>query len=155
DLYAVRDLRSPWGKEDCRGRLNFSFSDLLAAMALSELSLAEKFISRRREIGACYTSAVLRGKNHHLAPDENMQINFYCYPVLFASPVPEVISLFKKYKIEVRRPLPLPVYTLLKLPDEDFPLARNIWMKLAAVPIYPSLLKTEVETVSRLLQRIK
>ncbi|HMB01379.1 MAG TPA: DegT/DnrJ/EryC1/StrS aminotransferase family protein [Spirochaetota bacterium] len=151
----LRDMRSSRGKDDIKGRLDFSISDLQSAMAVSELSLLPKFLKRRSEIGRHYQDCILKSNNIFWSFRDDVAFNFFAFPIQVNSSLKIVMEMFRKYKIEIKQPVVKPLHSFYGLDDEKFPNTKNLLMKTVCIPIYPVLSKKEIEKIGKLLQTIR
>ena len=154
-LSDIKDLRKYVEQDHLKGRLNFSPTELQASMGLAELSLIEKFLNRRREIGSFYLESVMRGKNKFIHPGEKVRFNYGYFPILIHSSLKIAKEMFKKYGVQVIEPIRRPLYQLLGLSATNFPNTLDRHLKTLAVPIYPRLSKTEIESIEKLLRSIR
>jgi perosamine synthetase len=155
DSEALQDKKSKRVREEIKSRIELGMSDLLAAMGLSELSLVERFLSKRREIAKFYRDCLARGVNVQFAPLPTAELPELFFPVEFSSPKKQALELFKKYKIQAREPYPKALFEYGGHSDEFFPHARRIDLKTLLIPLYPVLRHEEVEEVGKLLANIR
>ena len=158
------------------GQLDFSATELQSAMGIAEISLVDKFISKRKEIAQYYTKCLLQSNHSPLfdtldedEPDKegkenqqekaiffNYQLNYYAYPVRFNTDLSLVKKMFQKYHIEVRS---LAFNTVFQHFAEQnivqyFPYATTLTKHILCIPIYPTLLKKDIELIGKLLKNI-
>ncbi len=155
DAETLQDRKSKKIREDITGRIDLGMSDLLAAMGLSELSLVERFIVKRKEIAKFYRDCLARGVNLQFTPLSNAELPELYFPVEFTSPKKQAMELFKKYKIQIREPYPKALFEYGGHTDEKFPNARRVDLKTLLIPLYPVLKHEEVEAVGKLLANIR
>ena len=150
-----------------RGRLDFSLTDLQAAMGLSELSLIDKFLVRRREIGTYYEKNLLHSRNHFYPMAKNFFYNYYSFVLRVETSLPVCLEFFKKHRIEVHKTfLNKALYYLeeakgeKKIPIkwdqlmEMFPRAGAFELKCLSIPIYPTLKKDDMKLIGRTLSHL-
>ena len=155
DHLEIKDLRAYKGQKELKGRLYFSTTDLLSALGLSEISLIDKFLARRREIGNFYLSFILKSRNQFLFPEEKVELNYNYFPIRIHSSLKIARELLKQHGVEAMRPLEELPHRLLGLPDDDFPNAVDIYLKTLALPLYPILKKKEIEMIGKLIAHIE
>lgn len=167
DIKKIRKISDYRFNSLAEGQLDFSITSIQAALGLSELSLVEKFLKRREEIGNFYCENIKRGENKFFPIPSNCSINYYSLPISFNN-ISLAKELFKKYKVEVFSPLLQTVYHLLlkrseliteidkeKNNIEKFSNSKKLFLELLSIPLYPSLKKKELELIGNLLKSIR
>jgi len=148
--------------------------DMNAALGLTQIKEIEKFISRRAEIAAVYTRAIMRGRHHAPVQPGEAESVYLTFPVLVEGSVGDVTAYAKKKGVEAahvfsgsvldrygrsaheesapadarpegERSSPPPVS------EADHPVARSLLLRCLHFPLYPSLTSKEVATVERVL----
>ena len=133
--------------------LEFKLNDLNAALALSELSLIDKFINRRKEIADYYTHCV--EKSHH-SPWEfskNIFYNHSFFPFFSSKRLSSMKSIFAKHGVEVRSITEGTIYET-HLNEMEQKKLKNISRSkhnIVLVPLYPTLRKEEIERIGNLI----
>jgi dTDP-4-amino-4,6-dideoxygalactose transaminase len=123
-------------------------TDFQAAMGIHQLSKIQAFIRRRREIAKIYYDSI-KFTNHKTPYHYSDEFVFQSFPIIFDSPADKVESYWKKNKIEVLRPIQVPLHRYLKYKPMDYPNSERLSNKLYSLPIYPTLSKKEIERVSK------
>ena len=104
NILEIRDLKKYEDQAELKGRIDFSFTDLQAALGISELSLIDKFLARRQEIADFYQNACQKGKNRYIPASDKAKANHEFFPLQISSSLKISKELFKKYKVEIRSP---------------------------------------------------
>lgn len=155
--------------------------DMNAALGLTQMKELPKFIERRMEISAYFQKAISPGAHKSLYQRGDAENLCYAFPVVLETGVASVIDYAKKNKVVVRQAfgdsilahlIRLQAAEELKLdtpqaaesqgapkapalPDlNSFPIARDLARRCVLFPIYPTLSRQEVETVSRVLSTL-
>ena len=142
--------------KDCRDintkSLNISYdcglTDFQSAMGIHQLSKIQAFIRRRREIAKTYYDSI-KFTNHKTLYHYSDEFIFQSFPIIFDAPSDKVEAYWKKNKIEVQRPIQVPLHKYLKYRPMDYPNSDRLSNKLFSLPIYPTLTKKEIERVSK------
>jgi dTDP-4-amino-4,6-dideoxygalactose transaminase len=124
--------------------------DLNAAMGISQLDSLKKRIATRQTIGQIYEHAVTKSRNTLIASSKEKRI-YAAFPVSIKSGLKNAFEYFKKSRIEIKQPLEMPLHHILHMPREKFPNTESFFLKTACVPIYSTLLKSDVDLISKLL----
>ena len=139
---------------DCRGlndsslSYEYSMTDFQSAMGLSQLKNLQDFIRRRREIAGIYYNA-LRITPHKTPLQYSDTGAYQSFPVIFSGPSDRVTRHFKKAGVTIFRPVPVPLHSMLGIKGLDFPNSERMSKKLYILPMYPSLTKKDIESVSK------
>jgi len=155
--------------------------DMNAALGLTQMKELPKFIERRMEISAYFQKAIAPGAHKSLQQRGDAENLCYAFPVVLETGVGSVIDYAKKNKVVVQPAFGDSILThLIRLraadevqanevqvenaedaqhafltPDPDsFPVARDLARRCVLFPIYPTLSRQEVETVSRVLSTL-
>lgn len=154
-LKQLKRCAEPGTSENAEPAFDAGLTDMQAAMGISELSFYQKFLNKRREIGRIYQENADRSKNRFFSPPENVEYNFFAFPLIISSSLKIAREFFKKYEIEARRPFEKPLYEYLGETDENFPVLRKYHMKTLLPPLYPSLTKEQIERIASLIKNIR
>lgn len=139
---AVRDLKQYDRRPLDRARYNLKFTDLQAAVGRAQLRRLDAFIRRRREIAACYRSAL----GPPLGGEKDPEGRIYFRYVLDAGTGAEaLIRRAARAGIACERPVHTPLHRLMGL--SGFPATEDAWRRSVSIPIYPALTDPEVERV--------
>ncbi|MFW5693617.1 MAG: DegT/DnrJ/EryC1/StrS family aminotransferase [Alkalispirochaeta sp.] len=132
-----------------------SLPDMNAAMALTQMRQLEKFIERRRELVSRFLRTIQRGR--HTLPLQGGEGDavFPALPVLVESSPRDVEQYARTHGVSAGRAFPETALTLLSDADHDvtrtFPNALSLAGRMVLFPLYPTLGKTEQETIERIL----
>lgn len=154
----LRDLRYYDKKDDFTLRFNMFPTDLQAAIGLAELKNLPQMIRIREAIAEIYNTALMQTdaatkRTFH----EGEVTNNYRYVIELegAQTVTEAVDMFARHEIEAARPVYKPLYNYFDLPREEYPNAEKAYLSAISVPIYPSLLRKDVDTIEKLIRRIR
>ena len=130
-------------------------ADLNASLALAQVREIESFIDARRQIAAAFARSVARTRHKALAQGEDGENVHYSFPVMLASGMRDVRQYARKKGVETA-----PGYagSLLAEGGEeeqvqggDHPAARSALMRCLLFPLYPTLGRTRIDTVAKVL----
>ncbi len=125
--------------------------DLNAAMGISQDETLNHRLSLRSQIGKIYIESLKRSNGASLIMEENDQRFYSDFPALFKSSLKETIKYFRKNDIEVIRPYEFPLHQYLQLNKSDFPNTEYLYLNTLLIPIHSSLLKKEVDLISKVV----
>ena len=151
-----------------QGRLNFSLTDLQSAVGLSELSLIEKFLARRQEIGTYYQKCLLHSRNRFFYVAKDFFYNYHTFVLKVETSLPICLEFFKKNRIEIKKIFSNKAfsYHMKKTKEgknslfskaeliEMFPRASAFELKCLSIPIYPALKKEDVKLIGATLNNL-
>jgi dTDP-4-amino-4,6-dideoxygalactose transaminase len=130
-------------------------ADLNASLALAQLREIEKFIDARRQIAAAFARGVARTRHKALVQGQEGENVHYSFPVMLASGMKDVRQYARKKGVETA---PGHHESLLAQGGDgeapgarEWPAARSALMRCLLFPLYPSLGKTRVDAVARVL----
>ncbi|MBN2039546.1 MAG: DegT/DnrJ/EryC1/StrS aminotransferase family protein [Spirochaetes bacterium] len=127
---------------------DYCLTDFQAAMGIHQLNRLQAFIKRRKDIAKLYYDS-MKFSNHKLFYHFSEEFLYQSFPVIFDSPLDKVESYWKKAKIEISRPVSIPLHKYLNLKPMDYPNSERLSNKLFSLPIYPGLTKKEIEKISK------
>ncbi|MDP2862768.1 MAG: DegT/DnrJ/EryC1/StrS aminotransferase family protein [Desulfobacterales bacterium] len=150
-LGKIRDLRDYDEKDDGRLRYNYKLTDLQAALGLAQLRKLPALIGRRRAIAGRYHEFF---QEHLLSmpvcPSDREHI-YYRY-IIRTERLLKLLDAGRDAGIAYRRPVFKPLHHYLKM--TGYPQTDAAFLRTVSLPIYPSLLDTEVKTIIHHLQSI-
>ena len=123
---------------------NYHLTNLPAALAASQMSRIDLFISKRKEIAKLY--------DHHFSGIDRIHINFeqrkdscfYRYPVQINMDI-EIVKLKMLEKgIQCGYGVLDGMHQVLRLPAGDYPNTEKLLKSVLSLPIYPTLTNKEV-----------
>jgi len=137
---AVRDYRQFDGRDDDKKRFNFQMTDLQAAIGRVQLKKLPEFLKRRKEIFERYKNAGLPV----LEFSQEKTSSVYYRALLVVERSKELIGFLEEQGIKAI--IPLEDWELLG-DGKLFPSAYGFTQRLVSIPIYPSLLDSEVDHI--------
>lgn len=132
-----------------------SLPDMNAAMALTQMRQLEAFIERRRELASRFLKTIQRGR--HVLPLQggDGEAVFPALPVLVESSPREVEQYARSHGVSAGRAFQDTALSLLSDVEHDvthlFPNALSLAGRMVLFPLYPTLGKSEQETIERIL----
>ena len=132
----------------------YLMSDFNASLGISQLNQIQRSLEIRRNIGQCYDDAVMASGCTLVGRDSAKELSFSSYVVKTQTPISECIHSFKRYGIPVKKGIEKPLHTIMGLGIDGFEYTEEMDNKLVALPIYPGLLKEDIENVVRGIKTI-
>lgn len=147
----VGKIRSYLGGDRSRLMLSSSrFSDMQAALGISQFARLSQFTSRRQYIRDEYMKVIndfsIKGAERNFS---NVPFRF-C--ILTEKPYETLKDSFSQLHITIRRGVDELLHRMMSLDDAHYPVATNLFNKNISIPIYPSLSESEVITVKESLR---
>jgi perosamine synthetase len=143
-LERVRDLRDYDEKDDHRLRYNYKLTDLQAALGLAQIRRLQALIERRRAIARQYDAFL----HEHLLPapvcPPDREHIYYRY-VIRTKQAAELLAAGNSAGIAYRRPVFKPLHHYFGM--TGYPQTETAFREIVSLPIYPSLIDTEIETI--------
>lgn len=154
----IRDIIDYNGRDNYKTRFNYPLTDISAAIGNVQLVKFEKFIERRRKIGARYQDA-LKDKEILFFPNYKKNYsNYYRFVIKFSNQIKrdEVKKHFEKNKISAIIPIKEYelLYNCLGQEKKNFPNAKEMADTCLSIPIYPALKENEVKRIIRILKSL-
>jgi len=125
--------------------------DFNAALGITQIKSVEKFIERRKEIAQIYVRAVMQSRHKTLAQKGEGENVFFSFPVLLDSGMKDVQAYARKKGIDT---VPAYLRTILGiLPEEEkkWPIANSLFLRCLLFPLYPTLSKTSIQQIEKVL----
>ncbi|MCP4137159.1 MAG: DegT/DnrJ/EryC1/StrS aminotransferase family protein [bacterium] len=144
---SMRDMR---GSRPDQLSMDYTMTDIQAAMGISQLSKLKDFIKRRRNIAKVYSDALKITPHKALIPYSE-QFSYQSFPVIFDTPSDKAIKYWKKNGVEIVNPVEFPLHVLMGERGVNFPNTDRLSKKIFTIPLYPTLTKKEIEKISRTL----
>jgi dTDP-4-amino-4,6-dideoxygalactose transaminase len=135
-------------------RVDYLMSDFNASLGISQMSKLTKSIETRRRIGRYYDDAVLGSGGSLVGRDDGKELVYSSYVVKTSTPFEECQRFFKRHGIPVLKGLERPLHSILGENVTEYPLTEELCNSLIALPIYPSLGKEEIETITKSIRAI-
>lgn len=136
--------------------------DMNAALALTQIKEAERFVHRRAEFGRAFEKALMRGNHRTPMQDGESESVRHSFPVVVEGSVADVARYARKKGVETApafRDTVLAKYgrvesgdpSSAEVPEERFPNARSLLLRCVQFPLYPALTSKEAATIERVL----
>ena len=141
---AIRDLRDYDNRDDFHVRFNYKMTDIQAAMGRVQLIRLPLFIQRRREIAARYLDA-FKGLPIDLPnPDNHVFFRF-----VISSDQRDLLQASLRHTgIDAKRPVHHPAHFFFPEASPTlFPGAERAHTRALSIPIYPSLIERDQNSV--------
>jgi dTDP-4-amino-4,6-dideoxygalactose transaminase len=148
-----------WGRaiqafKNDAARVEYLMSDFNASLGISQMNKLKKSVETRRKIGQYYDDAVLGSGGVLIGRDDGKELTYSSYAVKTSTPFEECQRFFKRHGIPVQRGIERPLHTILGEDVREYPLTEEMCNSLVALPIYPSLGKEEIETITKSIRAI-
>ena len=137
-----------------RARLNFSTTDIHAAIGLSELSLIERFIKRRQEITGFYLKALRKSAHQAFSLNQQAEYHFGFFPIKVEGSQKIMIDFFQSYRIGLKAIFETPLFEYESHFQSSLPQASFLQRKTLCLPLYPTLTNEQVEIIGELLLNV-
>ena len=130
------------------------YTDLQAALVMSQWRRLDAFLARRAEIAGRYMRALESAFPQHIVQAMRARDTYHFRFVVSVADVQAAISHAAGRGVAFRLPVaPAGLHSLFHLPG-DFTETENAVAHLLSVPIYPSLTDEEVETVAAVMLEV-
>jgi len=129
------------------GWIDYLMSDFNASLGISQLSKLDKNIATRKKIGDYYDNAVFASNCTLVGREEGKELSYSSYVVKTETPLQECVQFFKKFGIPIRRGIESPLHSFLELDVKHYKNTEEMYAKLIALPIYPTLAREDVENI--------
>jgi dTDP-4-amino-4,6-dideoxygalactose transaminase len=129
---------------------NYRLTDLQAALGISQLSRAEEWLRRRREIAQRYNEAFSGSYVKIIYPKENVYHAYHLYVIQVENRLELYNYLRSKNIFSQVHYIPvhlMPYYRRLGWKKGDFPNAEGYYERCLSLPMYPTLSDEEQEFV--------
>ena len=148
----VKNLRDYDNRDDYILRYNYKMTDIQASLGLSQLSSLEEFVDMRREIAIRYFKE-FKDCNFSLPVwKEGKEHIYYRFVVKAKENVSSYLEKSQEKKVMCRRPVYIPLHVYLNL--SGFPNTNEAWQHAVSIPLYPSLIESEIKRVVALVREI-
>jgi perosamine synthetase len=128
--------------------------DVNASLASAQLKAIEEFITRRRDIAAIFTRALMKGKHRSLAQEGDSENVFYSFPVVLEGGVKEAMKYARSKKVPTKEAFSETTAGMIDFADVLCPNAQALSMRCILFPLYPMLTKDQVEQIARVLSTL-
>ena len=79
---------------------------------------------------------------------ESLELDYSSYVVMTDTPFEDCVKFFKKYGIPVRRGIQSPLHRIAGLDVKDFKHTEEMYRRIVALPVYPTLSSVHVENIA-------
>jgi len=129
-------------------------NDFNASLGISQLTQLKKILDIRRKIGECYDEAVMASGCTLVGRDEGKELSYSSYVVKTESPLIDCMRSFKRYGIPVKRGVEKPLHSYLNLETRKYINTEEMYRKLIALPIYPTLTQEDIGNIVKGIRTI-
>lgn len=130
--------------------------DMNAALGLAQIRSLDNYIARRREVADLFRRSAMRGRHRSLAGPESSVP--FAFPVLLDGAAKDVIGYARKKDVEVVWAFAESVMAIADswnaCTAEVFPNASALLLRCVLFPLYPTLTRSDVERISRVLSTL-
>ena len=128
--------------------------DVNASLASAQLKAIEEFITRRRDIAAVFTRALMKGKHRSLTQEGDSENVFYAFPAILEGGVKEAMKYARSKTVPTKEAFLETTAGMIDLTDVSCPNAQMLSMRCILFPLYPMLTKEQVEQIARVLSTL-
>jgi len=125
--------------------------DFNAALGITQIQSIERFLSKRKDIAHIFSQALLRTRHKPLLQPDEAENVYYSFPILVSSGLKDVQAYCKKQGIETVSAFNHSILGMGLIQGKDFPAAQSLYLRCLLFPLYPSLTKTSVEHMQKVL----
>jgi len=125
--------------------------DFNAALGITQIQSIERFLSKRKDIAQLFSQALLRTRHKLLFQPDEAENVYYSFPILVASGLKEVQAYCKKQGIETVPAFDRSILGMGFEQEKDFPAAQALYLRCLLYPLYPSLTKSSIEHMQKVL----
>lgn len=144
----IRTLKDEISITDCL------MNDFNASLGISQLTQLKKILDIRRKIGECYDEAVMASGCTLVGRDEGKELSYSSYVVKTETPLIDCMRSFKRYGIPVKRGVEKPLHSYLNLETRKYINTEEMYRKLIALPIYPTLTQEDIGNIVKGIRTI-
>lgn len=132
-------------------QLEILLPDFNAALGITQIQSIERFLSKRKDIAQVFSQAILRTRHKPLLQLDEAENVYYSFPILIASGLKDVQAYCKKQGIETTLAFDHSILGAGLTQEKDFPISRALYLRCLLFPLYPSLTKTSIEHLQKVL----
>jgi dTDP-4-amino-4,6-dideoxygalactose transaminase len=151
-IQQIHDLRECDHKPADKPRQNIKWTDLQAALFLSQLRRLKAFNRRREEIAHRYDKALEHLPIH--LPVRMAGRVYWRYVVRCRGNVTSLIRAFERKGVAARRPVERPIHWDLGGRRQNFPGTEQAWSQCLSLPLYPAMQESEIRKVTFAAQEL-
>ena len=126
-------------------------ADMNAALGISQIAALENFARVRREVAALYAQSLLKSRHRSLVSRLDAENVLSSFPVNLADGMKEVRQYALKKSIDTAPAFADAIAAMDDGPGARCNNARSLVLRCVLFPLYPTLGKRDVETVSKVL----
>ncbi len=128
---------------------DYLMSDLNASLGISQLRKLEASREKRRKIGEYFDRAVMTSNCTLIGRDDEQELSYSSYVVRSETPWEDITRFFKRYGIPVKRGIEKPLHQTIGLDVHEFQNTEELYHRVVALPIYPTLSRDSVENIAK------
>jgi len=133
---------------------DYLMSDFNASLGIAQMKKLEGMREKRRKIGGYYDSVVIAADCSLIGRHDGQELSYSSYVVKTHTPLSEIKRFFKGCGIPVRRGIEKPLHHYLDLDPHKFERTEEMYHKVVALPLYPSLSRESIENVAKGIRSI-
>jgi len=126
-------------------------ADMNAALALSQLKDAERFLEKRGELFKLYEQSLIRAHKKSLMSTREARPAYYGCVVVLDSGIKDVRAYAKKKEVDTMLAFERSCVALGLVPEGSCPVAASLANRALAFPLHPRLGKTAAQKVAKVL----
>jgi perosamine synthetase len=126
-------------------------ADMNAALGISQIHDLERFISARREIQAAYAQSLMKSRHKQLIQKGEVDNVLCAFPVALADGMKDARQYAMKKNVETAPAFAEAAVSRDDAADFPCPNARSLMLRCLLFPLYPMLVRRDVETVQKVL----
>jgi dTDP-4-amino-4,6-dideoxygalactose transaminase len=128
--------------------------DMNAALGSMQIAAVEQFILRRRDIAQIYSQALAKSKHKTLFQSGESDNTWFSFPVFLEGGVKEIVQYARRKGVETISAFQDTITARMDFTDLPFPNARALSLRCLLFPLYPTLGKQNITTVSKVLSTL-
>jgi perosamine synthetase len=122
-----------------------SFTDMQAALGISQLSRYAFFLERRRKIAGKYLAGICKISQLLINFEAKARSMYLGVPLRIPGGINKYSHLFAKKGVQITRGINNLNHRFMNANDSDFPTSVDLFNNTISLPIYPSLTDEEIE----------
>ncbi|MBU0467941.1 MAG: DegT/DnrJ/EryC1/StrS family aminotransferase [Candidatus Omnitrophica bacterium] len=146
-LNKIYDLREYDKKKFCKLGFNYKMTDVEAALGLSQMEKLPELINKRKSIAKIFNEAFSNYNVQIPTALPRKEHIFYRYIVNLGKSSAATIRTLNKKGIHCACPIFEPLHKQMNMDPKRFPNSQELYKNTVSLPIYPSLLKQEVDFI--------
>lgn len=126
-------------------KMVFLFTDVQAALGISQLNRYGFFLERRRKIAGKYLAGICMISQRLINFEAKARSMYLGIPIRITGGINKYKSRFEEKGIRISRGIDNLNHRLVSSPDEKFPISVDLFNNTITLPIYPSLTDEELD----------